>query len=560
MTQGSKTEELYKYSDLIEYNENLSENPIKGDDIKSDTKSNDYYELYEKREQLNRLDFMNANPSIYNTYLTVQPYSKYVGIHRQYMTLVYKDITDNLKDVQDKNDGKFPYVYGKTLGLNTSSSSSSQSYTTGLSLLKEYIRSWEGVGEQPVKQNGDGVDCYVAYLDEGGNLTVGYGINLTGNPSYKKRLEEQTNFTISEGSLVPVEWVDAIEDEFILYYYNSAKTAANGIEMKEYQYHALASMAYNNVPIASISSMYNDPEYWDEEKNDRYDEVKTKYKDNPENVSAIQNEADLSIGLYANYMSKYVHSGGKVQGGLVNRRKSEFIVFSLGYYDKLKRFYSGGGANMAGFELLNGDQINYDAVLQTQEWYENELFANGPSAEVGINKGGSIYKTKNNVSTYQRDHLDSIAEPYRQFFAVTGNNKSPDYKGVIPVNEHFQCTWWAESMGYYFLYTSSGGQITETFGKGVNLGNGGQVADSISSVYHVPTYSVDQLEVGKHYILSIPRLGHVIYVEAVGKDEIVVSQCGSGKSWYGVAAASRNSNEVKGIYVCMEDILATYGF
>ena len=80
----------------------------------------------------------------------------------------------------------------------------------------------------------------------------------------------------------------------------------------------------------------------------------------------------------------------------------------------------------------------------------------------------------------------------------------------------------------------------------------------MAEVYGVPTYRVNELEVGKHYVFSIN--GHVVYVEAVGNTEIVVSHCGSGTDWYGVSAVSRNSSQVNGTYVCMEDILATYGF
>ena len=113
-------------------------------------------------------------------------------------------------------------------------------------------------------------------------------------------------------------------------------------------------------------------------------------------------------------------------------------------------------------------------------------------------------------------------------------------------------------MAYYFLYSSSGGEINGPIGKGNALGDGGQVASEMAEVYGVPTYKVNELEVGKHYVFSIN--GHVVYVEAVGNTEIVVSHCGSGTDWYGVSAVSRNSSQINGTYVCMEDILATYGF
>lgn len=565
LAQGSTEQGFYTVEDLIEYNENLKHGKLTADELKADEKSYKYYENMAKNEEINRIDMLNSNPTIIAKYFSEgNKYLKYCGFSKEYLNaFCYPNLKSLYQKVKEKNNNTFPYIYGKTLGFGSTQGSSSSQSISGMSLLKAYIRSFEGSGEKPVTPNSEGVDCYVAYRDTGGKLTVGYGVNLDAHPAYKKSLEDAIKTTIDVDTLVPVELVDAIEDELIGTFYNNAKSAMAGIpDVKEYQLHALASLNYNGIGISKVASLYTNPSYWNEAEDDKYDELSKKYKDDTENVTAITSEADLERGMYKDFWSLYIHdSKGNKLDGLIRRRKSEYMIFSLGYYDTLKRFYSAGGSNMADIDLLNGDQINEAAVVELQNWYQDTLFAPGGPKALDGNNNGSIYKNIGiNVTTSQRDSLNSINPEYRMYFAVTGRNRSSEYTGVIPVNEHFQCTWWAESMGYYFLYTNSGGKITETFGKGNNLGDGGSVASTISTVYHVPTYSVSQLEVGKHYILSLPSIGHVIYVEAVGKDNIVVSHCGSGKKWYGVTSVSRSSHQVNGIYVCMEDILATYGY
>ncbi len=569
----STTKKLLGEQDINNFNANTEQDPFKStvsaEEFRKDTDSVNYYNdnlIGQEGTALNKIHILNSNPKIYLNYISSsQAYSTYVGYDVQDYPL--SQGTSQLKiyfnQLANDNDGVLPFVYGATWGFDVNASPASSiggsGGATGMSLLKEYIRSFEGAGEKPVSKNDEGVDCYTAYRDTAGKLTVGYGVNLDAHPDQRKKLQELTGYPIEDGTKVPVEYVDAVEEDFIMIFYNMAKSAANGLDLKEYQLHALASLAYNTGGggiVDKIASLYNDHNYWNEETDDRFEEVSEKYKDTPENVSAIQSEANLDLGMYKNYFAKYCHDvAGNELEGLVRRRKSEFIVFSLGYYDTLKKFYmQGGGGNLAGIELLNSDgSVNEAAVLELQNWYESNVFVGGPSAPLNVS-GGSIYKgVDGNASGYG---LSNINPEYQQYFKYVTSG------GPIRAS-YFQCTWWAESMAYAFLSTNSNGKFGNVMGT-ASLGNGGDVATNLASQYGVNLYTnINDMQQGFHYVLSLPsssQYGHVVYVEAVGSNDIVISHCGSGITWYGLAIAPKTDSKLvnnRG-FVCLEEILEQY--
>ena len=165
------------------------------------------------------IDLLDSNNGIYGKYLNGGNVSEYEGIGRNKLKLPYTEVKNILNSLtikassEDKNiqnvsfnsyttgsavEGALPFVYGQSLGYKVTSlgfNSSASIVVSGISLLKEYIRSFEGTGPD-ITANGEGVECYTAYLDAGGDLTVGYGINITGNPAYKTQLEELMGTTI----------------------------------------------------------------------------------------------------------------------------------------------------------------------------------------------------------------------------------------------------------------------------------------------------------------------------------------------------------------------------
>lgn len=82
------------------------------------TEDGQYYKLYEKNKELNRIDFMNSNPGIYEKYLSGKPYSDYIGYPRAYLVFHYAELKRLFNKIQGKN-GYLPFVYGQSLGFGT---------------------------------------------------------------------------------------------------------------------------------------------------------------------------------------------------------------------------------------------------------------------------------------------------------------------------------------------------------------------------------------------------------------------------------------------------------
>ena len=80
-------------------------------------------------------------------------------------------------------------------------------YGSAYNLMLQLLHEFEGGGT--VYQNSAGEDCYKV-LNVEGNMTVGYGIDITVNPQWKSQLEEQMGSSITFGTLVPCKYVDAI--------------------------------------------------------------------------------------------------------------------------------------------------------------------------------------------------------------------------------------------------------------------------------------------------------------------------------------------------------------
>ena len=552
---GSHTEELYKVSDVIEYNENCEAGRVSEADFKADSESVEYYENLEKEKRINRIDLLNSNPGIFVNYLIDNvPDYKYVGVHwRTFQTFCYETLKKNWRNFSKKYK-TFPYVYGKTLGFGRSSNggSDSNSYLSGMSLLKEYIRAWEGVGEQPVVER-DGVKYYTAYLDSAGLLTVGYGVNLVAHPADKQMLESIINQTIVKGVQVPVEEVDKIEDRLIQGCYDEVKAATSGLDLKEYQLHALTSFHYNGLSVSKVASLYVDPAYWNEETDDKYEEVYEKYKDDKENVSAITNEADLSRGMYKDFFALYTHAKNSRTGameelpGLVLRRKSEYILFQLGYYDKLKRFWGGGEGTPEGISLLNGGTIDESGCVALQTWFEANLFSN---------------KVHCNTNIYDGDQIRMTPEGHENtdFWGYL----NPEYSYIYRSSYIYQCPWWSYVRGTLYYHLVGRADLAERLHGAGQTGHGKDAASFAADYLGISNKLNDRVEnIQPYSIISFStgtEYGHTAFVEAVTDNAIVISDCGSGFRWYGVHVISRDRLSQGGTYhfknsICLADAL-----
>ena len=203
-------------------------------------------------------------------------------------------------------------------------------FGSNFNLLRAYIRSYEGT----VKSE-DGTK-YIVHDDGAGNPTVGYGVLI--DSSVKKELEASGFSTEIGAEISDMELVDSLEEQELREKYESVVNRVAELNLKEYQIYALVSRAYNcgvggalDNDNGSFVELYK--KYWNEETDDQYEE-KNKNVDfnNPH-------------PLYKNFMSSPTMAFNQntqeyeLLPGLVTRRKSEWILFQTGYFDKLDVWY-----------------------------------------------------------------------------------------------------------------------------------------------------------------------------------------------------------------------------
>ena len=111
---------------------------------------------------------------------------------------------------------------------------------SGNKLLVEYIHYWENAGGPPT--NADGTK-YIIEDDGAGHPTVGYGVDIF-NGGFAS-LFEQAGYPTNIGGEVDKEFVDALEEQEIQSNIEKIKSVTAGLNLKEYQIHALVSRAYN---------------------------------------------------------------------------------------------------------------------------------------------------------------------------------------------------------------------------------------------------------------------------------------------------------------------------
>lgn len=240
----------------------------------------------------------------------------------------------------------------------------------GNELLTEYIHYWEH--STPPPTNADGTK-YIIEDDGAGHPTVGYGIDIF-NGGYAS-LFEQAGYPTNIGGEVDKEFVDALEKQEIESKLNAVRSATAGLDLKEYQIHALASRAYNCGVTGAVSTKRGSPalnfvdsynKYWNASTDDLFE--------------SQNSNANFAHNLYVQYMSKPVTSEGKVLAGLERRRKSEWTLFQTGYYDVLNKWYKAGG-NL----LETADQVHRDEMSWTYStggdlyWNNINMSLNNPN-------------------------------------------------------------------------------------------------------------------------------------------------------------------------------------
>lgn len=183
-------------------------------------------------------------------------------------------------------------------------------------LLRDYVRSWYA----PLTTvDEEGNICYV--VDEDGK--VGYGLDVSWISS--DTLAENGIESTARGTLIPQDVYNQIEEarleherQVVIDY-----VEAQGIRLKEYQVNALVSRIWDGEDLTGFITTYN--QTW-----------------NPDSMSDTTNEqykADVSEVNYSHRLYTAVMSKGKNP----DRRKSEWILFTTGYYTTLDKYDPRGG-------------------------------------------------------------------------------------------------------------------------------------------------------------------------------------------------------------------------
>lgn len=241
------------------------------------------------------------------------------------------------------------YIYtGKSYGVTTfdfsiyePTSFNAVTFTSSLNKFKEYLHAWEGC----TSLSADGT-MYKIEEDGGGNPTVGYGIDINAN----KQTIEAAGYSTNTGDYIPKDFIDALEDEIITRNIETVEAKTAGLNLTQYQIYALVSRTYNCGESGAFGvrngktfiQAYN--AYWNQE-------IDGEYK-----VEANANMYEHS--LYTEYMCKPTTSKGQELSGLVARRKSEWILFKTGYFDRINEYCS-ELAGSAGAILESAEAIHY---------------------------------------------------------------------------------------------------------------------------------------------------------------------------------------------------------
>lgn len=556
VTPGSSDSKALNIDKVVEFNKNEEGDEDKSTIDETTLKSSSDYKHYEDlatNKKLNVVDILDSNPKVYQNYISAgSSQSEYIGLGRDYIStkVAYESTIKSYLDTI-ANDNKLNFIWGASLGYDVSSGDSNSvgsAYGTAFNLMIQLLHEFEGGGT--IYQNSEGVDCYKV-LNVVGNMTVGYGIDITVNPQWKSQLESQMGCSITFGSLVPCEYVDAIEEDFINRKLASIEATCtnNGIELKEYQKHALLIRMYNTGNISGFTNAYKS--YYKEDVDDRYESTYEKYKDQPENVSAIISCADLGSALFNNHLNKPDTSNGKTLAGLVTRRREEYYLFSLGYYthNNFHAFYS-EGLSFNGIQAVKSDgSIDVDACYQLQAALEDAVFdGKFHSSAPGMTRPWGQKFSPNTVAN--TDDHGYLSDNYKSFFATA---------------YYYQCPWWSRGRANIYLNSVDSSKFSGQFIRD-GLGDGKNLAKGVADAYKVPFYT-DLNQLTANCIISYganAKYGHTAYVEAVGNDYYVISHCGSGVAWHGVSIVPKTSNGLGASYglvgfVKMDDIVAKYG-
>lgn len=330
------------------------------------------------------------------------------------------DILEKDKDISDyANTYKYIYYkytddedYKTDFDVSSYDMSEFGSVTSGsgFDLFIKWLHTYEGG-----KKTEDGKFYIVESDGSATGLAVGHGVDIGTHGAEL----QAAGYSIGIGSQIPVDIVDAIEEKEVNEKIKAVKAKTNGLNLKEYQIYALVSRAYNCGIGGAFSSRngltfsqaYN--KYWKQDRDDKYNQ---------------KNEVNYNHNLYSEYMSKPNTSQGQVLSGLTERRKSEWLLFQTGYFDRGVEAYWKEDENKV-------EDINTPLTGNNKEKME-KLINRAIEIANDVDYKYYTYSQANRMGEHSYDCSSFCARLYKEFFYInipstTSGYGSVGYKGLV---------------------------------------------------------------------------------------------------------------------------------
>lgn len=273
--------------------DSISNSYAEVDKVKPEAKEKVFTDLYKKHKMYNRLNDKRFLQILENDDRTAN--------------LV--DLTKYLMYMATGVDyGVKEYDFSEYADTELEDVNSIEAGGTAFEQFIKYLHAWEGGASQDGKY-------YIVQSDgSNGGSAVGHGVDIAANGAELRA----AGYNTSIGSKIPVDVVDAIEKRVINSQLADIKSKTKGLNLKEYQIYALLTRQYNtgHFPSEFVNTYKT---YWNSKKDDKYGK---------------KDSVDYNHKLYTNLLSKPITSKLEVLNGLINRRKSEWLLFQTGYFDR----------------------------------------------------------------------------------------------------------------------------------------------------------------------------------------------------------------------------------
>lgn len=193
------------------------------------------------------------------------------------------------------------------------------------------------------------------------------------------------------GTAIPVEFVDALEEEALSNCIESVRSKTAGLNLEIYQIYALVSRSYNMGTYGWFTGYNVELNFYDSY---------IKYFNPEEDIKYGEIVGDFTQDLYTHFMYDTVYGGGSYMEGLKRRREAEWTLFQtgyLGYNSSIDAFISASGSiNPNGISKPCAEEI----AITSHYGGRPSLGDYHGGTDFGCPRGSEIYATHDGIVTY----------------------------------------------------------------------------------------------------------------------------------------------------------------